>query len=584
MFRLLFGLINHIGRRRIFQYVILFFLSIIGAIAEVISLSAIVPFIAVLTNPREVFSYEIVSTSAEMLGAYNPEEMLLPLTIVFSVAATMAGIMRVLLLWVSIRVGNSTGADLSTKVFKIALYQPYSVHIDRHGSEIISGITQKVNAASAVLASIVTIVTSSILFISILTTLIIIDPKVALTVAFTFGSFYFLIAWFSRSKLKNNSTKQAREHTNGIRIIQEALGSIRDVIIGNLQDTYSRVYDASIRTLQHSRGENSFINQAPRFIMESLGIVLIATLAYILSADSGGGSLILPTLGALALGAQRLLPLLQQLYGNWSVIRGSQAEIFDVLTLLDSSIETDTGTEVSQISFEDNIRVNNASFKHKGDDSYILNDISLVIGKGMSIGIVGETGSGKSTLLDLLMCLISPHEGGISVDNSNLIETNKKAWQKNIAHVPQNIFLVDATIAENIAFGLPIEKIDLDKVKKAASCAEIESYIEETPLKYNSLVGEGGVKLSGGQKQRIGIARALYKGANVLFLDEATSALDYQTEKAVINSLESTNKYLTLIMISHRVSTLKGCDNIIKLDQGKVVFNGSYEEYISVHQ
>ena len=585
MFKLLFGLINHIGRRRIFQYFILLFLTIIGAIAEVISLSAIVPFIAVLTNPSEIFSYEIVSANAEMLGIYKPEEMLLPLTIVFSVAAITAGIMRLILLWVSIKVGNSTGADLSTKVFKIALYQPYSIHIDRNGSEIISGITQKVNSAAAVLASSVIIVTSSILFISILTTLIFIDPKVALTVALIFGSFYFLIAWFSRLKLKNNSTKQAKEHTNGIRIIQEALGSIRDIIIGNLQNIYSSVYDKSIRTLQRSRGENSFINQAPRFIMESLGIVMIAVLSFTLSANSNGVSLILPTMGALALGAQRLLPLLQQIYGNWSLIRGSQAEVSDVLTLLDSSIDISNNNDSSQISFQDNISINNASFKHKGDDSYILKNINLVIEKGMSIGVVGETGSGKSTLLDLLMCLIEPNKGVISVDNNDLVDTNKmKAWQKNIAHVPQDIFLIDATIMENIAFGLPIGQIDLDKVKKAASYAEIESYIEGMPLKYNSIVGEGGVKLSGGQKQRIGIARALYKGASILFLDEATSALDDKTEKAVIKSLESTNKDLTLIMIAHRISTLQYCDSVVKLDKGNIVFIGSYEEYISNHQ
>ena len=217
--KLSIGVLNHIGRRRIYQYVALLFLTIIGAIAEVISLSVIVPFIGVLTNPSEIFSYELVSANAEMLGIYKPEEMLLPLTVIFSVAAITAGIMRLILLWLSIKVGNSTGADLSTKVFKIALHQPYSIHIDRNGSEIISGITQKVSAATGVLVSFVTILTASILFISILATLIVIDPGVALTVALTFGSFYFLIAWFTRSKLKKNSKRQAEEYTNGIRII-----------------------------------------------------------------------------------------------------------------------------------------------------------------------------------------------------------------------------------------------------------------------------------------------------------------------------------------------------------------------------
>ena len=280
---------------------------------------------------EEAIFYELVSVNAEILGMYKPKEI--PLTIIFSVAAIVAGIMRLILLWVSIKIGNSTGADLSTKVFKIALYQPYSTHIDRNGSEIISGITQKVSAATGVLVSFVIILTASILFIAIFSTLIVIDPTVALTITLTFGSFYFLVAWFSRSKLKKNSKKQAEEHVNGIRIIQEALSSIRDIIIGGLQNVYYGVYDKSIRSLQKSRGENSFINQAPRFIMESLGIVMIALISYTLSANSDGTSLILPTMGALALGAQRLLPLLQQIYGNWSVIKGSQAELVDVLNL-----------------------------------------------------------------------------------------------------------------------------------------------------------------------------------------------------------------------------------------------------------
>ncbi len=582
--KLLSSILSHIGRRRIYQYVMLLFLTIIGAIAEVISLSAIIPFIGALTNPSEIFSYELVSANAEILGIYKPEDILLPLTIIFSVAAIIAGIMRLILLWVSIKLGNSTGADLSTKVFKIALHQPYSIHIDRNGSEVISGITQKVSAATGVLVSFVIIVTASILFISILTTLIIIDPVVALTVALTFGSFYFLIAWFSRLKLKKNSNKQAKEHTNGIRIIQEALGSIRDVIIGGLQNGYCNVYDKSVRSLQKSRGENSFINQAPRFIMESLGIVMIAVISYTLSANSDNISLILPTMGALALGAQRLLPLLQQIYGNWSVIKGSQAELADVLSLLDFSVDISNKNDSNQIYFQNKISINNVSFKHKGDDNYILKNINLVIEKGMSLGIVGATGSGKSTLLDLLMCLIDPYEGMISVDNQDLTEKYKKAWQRNIAHVPQDIFLIDATIMENIAFGEIKNKIDINRVKEAASSAAIDSYIMDTPFEYHAIVGEGGVKLSGGQKQRIGIARALYKKANVLFLDEATSALDNRTEKEVIKSLESANNNLTLIMIAHRISTLQHCDNIVKLDKGNIVFSGSYDEYISKHQ
>ena len=289
-------------------------------------------------------------------------------------------------------------------------------------------------------------------------------------------------------------------------------------------------------------------------------------------------------MGALALGAQRLLPLLQQIYGNWSFIKGSQAQLIDVLNLLDHSIDISPNKELTQFPFQNNISFNRVSFKHKGTDNYIIKNINLNIQKGMSLGIVGATGSGKSTLLDLLMCLIESSTGSISIDGKNLTERNKKSWQRSIAHVPQNIFLIDATIMENIAFGVPIDKIDIDMVKKAASFAKIDSYIDSTPLKYNTIVGEAGIKLSGGQKQRIGIARALYKKADVLFLDEATSALDNQTEKEVMKLLESFNDNLTLVMIAHRISTLRHCDSIIKLDMGCIVFVGSYKDYINNKQ
>jgi ABC-type bacteriocin/lantibiotic exporter with double-glycine peptidase domain len=580
LIHLLSGVISHIGKRRKYQYFMLLMLTIVGAVAEIVSLSAVVPFIAILINPNEIFSYEIVSNNAGLLGIYQPKEMLLPLTIIFLVAAITAGAMRVILLWVGIKIGNSTGADLGTKVFKVSLNQPYSTHIDRNGSEIISGITQKVNAATGVLISFVIILTASILFLSILITLLFIDPKVAIIVMLVFGSLYFLIAWFSRKRLRRNSKNQADEQTNGIRIIQEALSSIRDVIIGNLQNVFSSEYDKSVRSLQKSRGENSFINQAPRFIMESLGIVMIAVISYVLSANNDGSPSILPTMGALALGAQRLLPLLQQIYGNWSVIKGSQVQLFDVVSLLDSAIDISDVDDSYKVSFQNNISMTDVSFKHEGDDRLILKNINLTIEKGKSIGIVGSTGSGKSTLLDLLMCLIRPFGGALTVDNQNIRPEHNKAWQKNIAHVPQDIFLIDATIMENIAFGTPKTEIDTDRVKASAFCAQISSYIEDEPLGYNTIVGEGGIKLSGGQKQRIGIARALYRNFEVLFLDEATSALDSQTERAVIKSLESLHKDLTLIMIAHRISSLQFCDAIIVLDKGSIVFEGSYEQYV----
>lgn len=576
VYTILVRLWRYVNPHRRKQFFLLLGLTLLSSVAEVISLGAVVPFIGVITQPEKLFDSPTMSAILVGVGVGLGDDLVLPVTLAFAGAAVVAGALRLLLLWVGIRLGNATGAELSVEVYRRTLYQPYEVHVARSSSEIISGITQKVSAATGVLVSLVAVVTSSAILFSILMTLIVMDPVVAILAAFLFTIAYGAIALNTRKRLMKNGESIANEQTQVVKALQEGLGAIRDVLLDGAQMVYCHIYEGAITRLQRAFGENSFINLAPRYVMEALGIVLIAIFVLVVSQREGGVIAALPVLGMLALGAQRLLPLMQQLYGNWSVLTGSKAALQDVLALLEQPV-FDGGDEIEPLRMRKKIVFENVSFGYGQSGGLVLKGVNLEIRKGARIGFVGSTGSGKSTMLDLLMGLLEPVEGRILVDGCHIVGAQKRAWQKSVAHVPQNIFLADATIAENIAFGIPLAEIDYDKVRSAAKQAKASGFIESKPDGYDTVVGEQGVRLSGGQRQRLGIARALYKQANVLIFDEATSALDHETEEAVMAEIEGLNSELTILIIAHRVSTLKGCDSIVRLEHGKAVSQDTLE-------
>ena len=308
-------------------------------------------------------------------------------------------------------------------------------------------------------------------------------------------------------------------------------------------------------------------------------MTLIAGLAYYLSQQSDGMITTIPILGVLAMGAQRLLPALQQIYSSISIINGSFHSLQNVLDLLNQPLPCHANkSQPAPISFEKEIRLNNISFRYIEDTPYILKNVNLSIAKGSCIGFIGATGSGKSTLLDIIMGLLSPIKGTLAVDGKTLTMNNLRNWQSHIAHVPQDIYLADNTIEENIAFGQLKDEIDYNRVQQAAEKAGIAKLIESWPNQYQTYIGERGIRLSGGQRQRIGIARALYKQANVLILDEATSALDSKTEASVIKSIKAFSDDITVLMIAHRVTTLRDCDYIVEIDDDGSVRIGSYDD------
>ena len=570
---------GHISGRRKKQFYLLLVLMTVSSFVEIVSIGAVLPFLTILTAPEQIYQHLYMQPVINVLNISSADQLLLPITLLFIFLAVFAASVRLLLLYVLTRLSYAIGADLSVDMYKRTLYQPYLSHISRNSSEVINGIILKCNTVTgAVITPVLTLISSSVLTIFIVTALISIDPTSALIATIALGVLYSIVIIYTRKQLQHNSKTIAKLTTQVIKSLQEGMGGIRDVLIDGSQQFYCKLYrDADVRQ-RRAAGNNKFIAQSPRFFMEAIGMTFIAGLAYFMSLRDGSMAMTIPVLGALALGAQRLLPALQQGYGSYSRIKGADSSLYDVLELLDQPLPNYANKpQTKTIMFNKDIVLDGINFKYGSNHPWVLKDINLIIEKGSRVGFIGKTGSGKSTLLDVVMGLLEPTENRLLIDGIVVTSENRRAWQLHIAHVPQNIYLSDSTVEENIAFGVAKENISLQQVKKAAKQAKIAELIESWDDGYQTFVGEQGIRLSGGQRQRIGIARALYKRADVLIFDEATSALDSATEREVMESIEDLGKELTILIIAHRLTTLKKCTKIVKLDKN-IISTIAYEE------
>lgn len=573
---------SHLSKKRKEQFIFLSILMMFSSFAEVLSISAIFPFLTILTSPNDLFN----SKYFEYLNTYflfnEPKDVLLPLTLLFIAAIIFSSIMRYIVLRVQTKLSFSIGADFSYNIYHRTLCQPYKIHISRNSSEVIDVISSKVSSIIYhVLLPLLTTLSSIVMVLIVFTAMITLNPIGFLLALLGFSLIYFFIVKLTKHKLSQNSKIIGIESTQLIKTLQEGLGAIRDVLLEGSQSVYSDHYRTTDLKLRNAQASVIISGGSPKFGIEALSMSIIAFLAYWLASQSGSVSSAIPILGAWALGAQRMLPIIHQAYACWSSILGSQSSLSDTLDLLDQQIPTYSEEKSKyKINFEKHIILKNIDFFYENNNKNILSKINLNISKGSKVGIIGSTGSGKSTLLDIVMGLLIPSSGELIIDDIILNNNNLRSWQKNIAHVPQSIFLTDNSIAENIAFGIDKSNIDYKRVINAAKRAKISDIIEKMDNKYDCKIGERGIRLSGGQRQRIGLARAFYKDSNLIILDEATSALDNETEKMVMSEIEELGKDLTIIIVAHRLTTLKNCDTIIELENGSIKRQGTYSEIV----
>jgi ATP-binding cassette, subfamily B, bacterial PglK len=570
----------YISRKRKVQFLMVLTLMILTSFLEMISLGATLPFLGVLTSPELVYKSQYMGGIISLLEITNPSDLLLPITTIFVLMAVIAGIARIVLLYSITRLSFSLGADLGIDIYFRTLSQGYEVHLARNSSVVINNIIVKTNSViNHIFTPIMTLISSIVLLIGIMTMLLFVDIFVALGSFLFFGLVYLSISKYTHYYVNSNSNSISIESDKLMKSLQEGMGGIRDIILNHKQKFYCQTYRDADLKLRRAQGSNQFIGSSPRYIVESLGMVFIAILAYELSKDPNGMKNAIPVLGVLAVGAQRLLPALQQIYSSINFIKGGFSSFESVMSLLKQPLfDENKNFKESSIAFNKKVTLKDISFRYGKDSSYVLEGVNLEIFKGDVVGFIGSTGSGKSTLVDIVTGLMRPSKGKIKVDGVDIITENSHAWHKCISYVPQHIFLSDGTIEENIALGIDKRFIDHEKIKRASQQAQILQVVMDLPNGFETRVGENGVQLSGGQRQRIGIARAFYKEFDLLVMDEATSALDNETEGLVMNSVEELSHDKTVLIIAHRLTTLKKCDYIVKINNGKIIKIGTYSD------
>jgi ABC-type bacteriocin/lantibiotic exporter with double-glycine peptidase domain len=540
-----------------------------GAVAELLTIGAIIPFLALLADPEGARQLSGWMNIFGLAGSASWEEAVRKSILLLILCGFAAAGLRLMILWQTQKFTIAASHYLATQIFARALRQPYGISVSRNSNEVLGSLERLQFFAQGLLTPLLQASVGAVLGAAITLVLLAINP---LVVGVTFGTLalcYWTIARAARRRLWQGSAIVAENTKLRVKTTREALGMLRDILIHDCQRIFEdrfRQFDLASRRAQAAA---SFANSAPRYITEAIGIAALGVMAIIMSGGQGGLVQAIPMLGAIALGAQRLLPLFQQVYAGINAIAANRQVIGDILALLDGPVVA-SATGGERLCFREMIRFEGVGFRYPGERRAGVQDVSFAIPKGARIGVAGQTGSGKSTLLDLLMGLLIPQTGRILVDGVPLDSHTTTLWQRAIAHVPQNTYLLDSSIAANIAFGETEDAVDHPRVVEAARRAQIHDFVVSLPDQYLTTVGERGVQLSGGQRQRIAIARALYRGPSLLLLDEATSALDEEVQTAVMEELSGMDPNLTIVIAAHRSSALVGCDQVMRLTDGRL--------------
>ena len=569
-YRLILKIFSFLDQKRQNQFILVIFLSFFASFLEVATLGTLVPFLKIILDGYIFDSNNMIFLYIkEIFNISTVNEFIIFFSIVFIIVSLFSGFFRIFLLSYMIKLANLSSADIGVEVYRKTLFQPYQVHTREGSSFVISGIIKKIQDVTIVLFSVVDFFSSTLIFLSIFFFIVYVDPLIILISVTFFSLVYILFSINVKKKLTSNSKEIAREETAIVKALQEGMGSIRDVILNQAQYFYINIYKSSILNLNKANGKNEFFNQSPRLFMEMVVIVFISVLILTLGFYNKSISSSLVSIGVLVLGSQRMLPLLNKIYVAWTTWQGKKSSLKDVIFLLDKKIEglkqsKDSSFNINSIQFK------NVDFKYDASKNYIFKNLDISLNLKKKIGIFGKSGSGKSTFLDLFTGLLVPSGGEILLGEKKLDSETDFLWKKKISYISQDTYLLDTSILNNIALSDQFSVINRKYAEDCAKKARIHDFIMSNGG-YDILVGERGVRLSGGQKQRIGIARALYKNSDVIVFDEATSALDTQTEEEVFKSIYELNKNLTVIIVSHRILSLKDCDEIYEVKEKRLI-------------
>jgi len=562
-------------------------IGLVSALLQTLSVLSILPFINLVMNPGTIMQSKFLMTLYNLLEFNSTYSFTVFLGFMVLGIIIISNFVFACSAWLKIRFIWKKNHNLSLALLKKYLSLPYIYFLNKHsadlGKNILSEIQQLINSLFLPLMS---LITSGIMALIIFIMLFIVNPVIAFSAIVLFIFFYGITFASLRSTLRDRGKKRLKENTGRFTSVGEALEGIKDIKALGREKYFLERFSKHSASFSKLHTWHSVIINIPRYVMEIVAFGGIIILILVLMARGETGSQIIPMVSFFVFAGYRLIPALQEMFSSFACFQFNKVILDRIYKDIHEegiyiSSENKERELPEKFSFQNKIAFNNVSFLYPNKNDYVLKDVNFQVKKGTSIGVIGPTGGGKTTLVDLILCLLTPDKGSLEVDGIKIRKENIRNWQRNIGYVPQQIYLSDNTVTNNIAFGIPEESINIEQIKQVAKIANIDTFIEkELSHGYNTLVGERGVRLSGGQKQRIGIARALYHDPEVLILDEATSSLDGITEKAVLEAMDNVVKLKTVIIVAHRLKTVEHCDMLYLLNKGKIVAQGNYQELL----
>ena len=559
----------HLNNKRKRQVIYIFILSIFSSLSESISVALLIPFISFFINPETYLFNSLFQNVFDYLNISDQKDTFLFVSILFVSIVLISGVMKLVYIKNSNKLSDKITSDFRIKIFNFLINQDYSYYFKHGTNEIMSNLTQKTQSFTTIVFAAMNIFNAILILIAVICVLTINEPLYTLIVILSIAIFFTTIFKIkSRSVLKKGQNINLNQNII-VDTFESTVGYLQEVLVYNLRNFFLKTLTKVSKEIAISSSEIRSIGMTPRIYLETFLIISVVLLVYFLNLTERSLLLNISYLAVLAYGAQKCLPLVNSIYNLSISFKSSTPTVLSFLKILDNE-KLDLKTEsdsLELLEFDREINLEKIFFQYNKSLPPVLNNLNLIINKGEKIAIKGKTGTGKSTLINLILGLVEPTQGKLLIDGTEINSTNKKNWQKNIAIVPQTVFLNNSSILENIALGENFNEINFEKVKNSAKISCISDFIESLPNKYKEKVGEKGVRLSGGQKQRIGLARALYRDPNVLVLDEPSNALDLKTENQVMKKLTSLSKKVTIIMISHSDNSLKFFDRIFNLDK-----------------
>lgn len=568
------------------KLVILLLLMLFAAGLEVAGIGMIPAFVAIVADPERVMEIEWLEPTLRMLEISTSRDLLIWGSSVLVGIFIFKSLYIIAFNYYEARFIYHRRYTISHRMMRAYMHAPYIFHLQRNTAELLRNIAQEVNVfISTVVTNLLKMIREAVMALAILVFLFVMEPLITLIVISLSGLGAGTFILMNKKKMKEYGQEEQERRSEMIKALNQGLGGIKDARVLNREEEFIEKFRIhalkSTRLLAYIR----FIQQVPRPVVETTAVVGMLLVSVLLLWQDRPMSAIIPTLTLFAMATVRLMPSVQQIVSMYTNVRYNIVTLNPIYDDLKQLEEYNTRfiedrKRKNQITLKDSIELRNVSYSYPDSDEQALNNVSITIPKGKAVAFVGASGAGKTTMVDLILGLLDPDEGQISIDGVD-IQKNLSAWQQNIGYIPQMIYLADETLRSNIAFGLPKDEIDDDKVLKAIKLAQLESLLKQLPKGLDTIVGEHGTRLSGGQRQRIGIARALYHEPKVLVMDEATSSLDNITEKQITTAIESLKGERTLIMIAHRLTTVKNCDTLYFMEKGEIVQEGTYRDLVN---